>query len=127
MNMIGGKTVAYLPNTHLIDMFMLAVEWGLVVLVFYYSFKYRKYYCALLSIAQTGLMTWLELSGRASIEANHILADKLTVAMSLIVGIVGCLICVYAIGYMKDYNRHHLDYKDRRYFFLLCSSCFWAL
>ena len=35
-------------------------------------------------------MTWLELSGRASIEANHILADKLTVAMSLIVGIVGC-------------------------------------
>lgn len=117
MNMIGGKTVAYLPNTHLIDMFMLAVEWGLVVLVFYYSFKYRKYYCALLSIAQTGLMTWLELSGRASIEANHILADKLTVAMSLIVGIVGCLICVYAIGYMKDYNRHHLDYKDRRYFF----------
>ena len=37
--------------------------------------------------------------------------------MSLIIGIVGCLICVYAIGYMKDYNRHHLDYKDRRYFF----------
>ncbi len=38
--------------------------------------------------------------------------------MSLIIGIVGCLICVYALGYIKkDYNRHHLDYKDRRYFF----------
>ncbi len=116
-NLIGGKTVAYLPHTHVIDMGMLLVEWGLVALVFYYSFKFRKYYCALLSILQTGAMTWLELSGRTDIEANHILADKLTVAMALIVGIVGCLICVYAIGYMKDYNRHHLDYKDRRAFF----------
>ncbi len=116
-NLIGGKTVAYLPHTHVIDMGMLLVEWGLVALVFYYSFKFRKYYCALLSILQTGAMTWLELSGRTDIEANHILADKLTVAMALIVGIVGCLICVYAIGYMKDYNRHHLDYKDRRSFF----------
>lgn len=116
-SLISGETVSYLPHTHGIDMLMLVVEWGLVVLVFYYSFKFRKYYCALLSIVQTGLMTWLELTGRTEIPGNHIYADKLTIAMSLIIGIVGCLICVYALGYMKDYNRHHLDYKDRRYFF----------
>ena len=39
-NLIGGKTVAYLPHTHVFDMFMLAAEWGLVALVFYFSFKY---------------------------------------------------------------------------------------
>lgn len=117
-SLVSGETVSYLPHTHGIDMLMLVVEWALVVLVFYYSFKFRKYYCALLSIAQTGLMTWLELTGRTEIPGDHIFADKLTIAMSLIIGIVGCLICVYAIGYMKDYNRHHLDYKDRRYFFL---------
>lgn len=115
--LISGGTVSYLPHTHGIDMLMLVVEWALVVLVFYYSFKFKKYYCALLSIAQTGLMTWLELTGRTEIPGDHIFADKLTIAMSLIIGIVGCLICVYAIGYMKDYNRHHLDYRDRRYFF----------
>ena len=115
--LINGETVSYLPHTHGIDMLMLAVEWALVALVFYYSFKYRKYYCALLSIAQTALMTWLELSGRVSLRGDHILSDKLTIVMALMIGIVGCLICVYAIGYMKDYNRHHLDYKDRRYFF----------
>ncbi len=117
VSLTASEPVSYLPHTHGVDMLMLAVEWALVVLVFYYSFKYRKYYCALLSIAQTGLMTWLELSGRASLPGDHILADKLTIAMTLVIGIVGCLICVYAIGYMKDYNRHHLDYKDRRYFF----------
>ena len=63
-SLISGETVSYLPHTHGIDMLMLVVEWGLVVLVFYYSFKFRKYYCALLSIVQTGLMTWLELTGR---------------------------------------------------------------
>ena len=110
-SLISGETVSYLPHTHGIDMLMLVVEWGLVVLVFYYSFKFRKYYCALLSIVQTGLMTWLELTGRTEIPGNHIYADKLTIAMSLIIGIVGCLICVYALGYMKDYNRHHLDYN----------------
>ena len=31
-NLIGGKTVAYLPHTHVIDMGMLLVEWGLVAL-----------------------------------------------------------------------------------------------
>ena len=81
-SLILGETVSYLPHTHGIDMLMLVVEWGLVVLVFYYSFKFRKYYCALLSIVQTGLMTWLELTGRTEIPGNHIYADKLTIAMS---------------------------------------------
>ena len=115
--MMRRDEVSYLPHTHGIDMLMLAVEWAIVALVCYYSFKYRKYYCALLSVVQTGLITWLELSGQVHMVRSHLLADKLTVVMSLIIGIVGCLICVYAIGYMKDYNRHHLDYEDRRHFF----------
>ena len=35
-SLISGETVSYLPHTHGIDMLMLAVEWALVVLVFYY-------------------------------------------------------------------------------------------
>lgn len=115
--MMRREEVSYLPHTHSIDMLMLAVEWAIVVLVTYFAFKFRKYHCALLSVIQTGMITWLELSGRVTMVRTHILADKMTVVMTLIIGIVGCLICVYAIGYMKDYNRHHLDYKDRRHFF----------
>jgi len=41
--------------------------------------------------------------------------------MALIIGIIGTLICIFAIGYMKDFQRHHHDQPDRRpfFFFLL--------
>jgi ech hydrogenase subunit A len=38
--------------------------------------------------------------------------------MILVVGIVGSLICIYAIGYMKWYHFHHEDYPERKNFFL---------
>ena len=65
-----------------------------------------------------GLITWLELGGHAEVlPAAHIFSDNLTIVMCLIIGIVGCLICVYAMGYMKDYKEHHTEFKDRRSFF----------
>ena len=66
-------------------------------------------------------MVWLELfSGKEAAPAPHILSDKLTIMMALIIGVVGTLICVYAVGYMKEYHHHHKEYKDR-------SALFFAL
>ena len=48
----------------------------------------------------------------------HIFVDNLTVIMCLVVGVVGCLICIYAVGYIKDYHRHHTEYQDRSPYFL---------
>lgn len=113
-----GHTVSFLPETHTLDTAILVIEWLLVALVCYYSFKHKKYYCAILSIVQTSLITWLELGSGASITpAPHIFSDNLTIVMCLIIGVVGCLICVYAMGYMKDYKEHHTEFKDRRSFF----------
>jgi ech hydrogenase subunit A len=41
--------------------------------------------------------------------------------MALIIGIIGTLICVYALGYMKDFQHHAHGEADRRpwFFFLL--------
>lgn len=116
-SLINGGNQQYLLETHFIDRAMLVGEWLLMALICYYSFRYRKYYCAILSILQTGLMSWLELSGRTELEGYHIVVDRFTLIMSLIVGVIGCLICVYAIGYMKDYKAHHAEIRDRRSFF----------
>ena len=115
--MVRGGIESYLPHTPIVNAVMLAGEWAIMALVFYYSFRYRKYYVALLSAAQTGLITWLELSGRAELPGSHIVSDYLTIVMCLIIGIVGCLICIYAMGYMKDFRAHHQEFKDRRSFF----------
>ncbi len=114
---VGGGDLSLLPDTKVVDMGMLAAEIGMMGLIVYYGVRFRKYYVALLSVVQTGLIAWLELSGKNEIAGNHIFSDKLTVIMVLIVGIVGCLICVYAVGYMKDYHARHPEFADRRSFF----------
>lgn len=117
-SLLAGSARSFLPDTHTLDMIMLVIEWLLAILVCYYSFRYKKYYCAILSILQTGLITYLELGGHTQVApAAHIYSDNLTIIMCLIIGVVGCLICVYAMGYMKDYKEHHTEFKDRRSFF----------
>lgn len=116
-NLLTGQSHTYLTETPGINLAIMFAEIGLMVLVVYYAFRYKKYYVALLSVVQTSLGVWLDLSGHETAQAGHILADNLTVMMCLIIGIVGCLICVYAVGYMKEYHTHHKEYKDRSAFF----------
>ena len=99
---------------------MLGVELLLMGVVVWLSIKHRKYLIALLSVAQTALMGWLELSGKIHETANMIRLDRLSLLMCLIIAVVGGLICIYSLGYMKDYHHHHSELRDRRsYFFAL--------
>lgn len=104
-------------TTHIIDYIMMAIEAFLTIMVVCMSIKHKKILAPILAVGGTAVMLWLELSGRASIQANHMYCDWLTVVMFLIIAIVGSLICIYAVGYMNDYHHHHTEYKDRRTFF----------
>lgn len=120
--LISNQTQSLLRETHELDIAMIIAEIGLMLLVVGYAVKYRKLLVAILSVAQTGLMLWLDFSGKNIVtSAPHILSDKLTIMMCLMIGIVGTLICVYAVGYMKEYHeRHSTEFKDR-------SATFFAL
>ncbi len=114
---INGSEATYiLKSAPAADKLMLIIEFLLMILIVALSFKHKKYYVSLLSISQTLLIAWLELS-HPSEAKFHLLADKLTVIMCIIIGVVGCLICIYAIGYMRRYHHHHTEYKDIRTFF----------
>lgn len=112
----GAESVQILRSTPIIDKLMFGIEIFLMILIVVLSFRYKKYYAGLLSISQTALIAWLEIS-HPSEQKFHLLTDKLTVIMCLMIGIVGCFICIYAIGYMRRYHHHHTEYKDRRTFF----------
>ena len=117
----GQRQMYFIREAEIADYAIMAIEAFLMILVTILSFKYKKYYAAALSIAQTALMFWYELSGaRPEIAARKMYIDQLTVIMVLIIAIVGTLITVYACGYMKDYHNHHTEFTDRRrYFFSL--------
>ncbi len=116
--LIGDSVLKYLEEAPGSEPVLLIAECAIMCLVVAFAFRYKKYYVALLSVAQTGLMLWLDLSGdHKTVAAPHIYSDKLTIMMCLMIGIVGSLIIVYAVGYMKEYHHHHKEFKDRCSFF----------
>ncbi len=115
---ISGQAVSYLESTHMIDMIMLVCEVLLMILIVTLSIKHKKILPILLSVTQTSLILWLELfADKPEVTSAHLFCDRLTVVMCLIVAVIGCLICVYAAGYLKDFHNHHKEHKDRRCFF----------
>ena len=105
-----------------INYIMMAIEVILAVYIIFVGIKHRKYLASLFAVIQTPLLVWFELTKGHRIEVEHnMYIDRLSIIMILIIGIVGSLITVYALGYMKDFQHHHADQKDRRpwFFFVM--------
>ncbi|HMO52077.1 MAG TPA: proton-conducting transporter membrane subunit [Kiritimatiellia bacterium] len=85
--------------------------------------RFRQPLAALLVLTQTGLAWWAEhlTHLRHNPVGVPLIVDHFSAIMAAIIGIIGGLICVHAVGYMKDWNHHHDKLPDRRnqFFFLL--------
>ena len=117
---IGSELFDFQSET--INSFMMGIEICLAIVVFVLGIKHKKYLASVLAAVQTPVMVWFELTTGHSIEVvNNIYIDRLSIIMVLIIGIIGSLICVYSLPYMKDFQKHHHGEKDRRpwFFFLL--------
>ena len=101
---------------------MMGIEIAIALFIFVLGIKYKKYLASVLVIIQAPIMIWFELNVGHKIEIqNDLFIDRFSIIMALIIGVIGSLICVYALGYMKDFQHHHHEQKDRRplFFFLL--------
>ena len=118
--MAGGQTLSFdLPYREAFDGVILFGDLFLMCLITYLSFKYKRGVISLLAIAQTLLVAGLEYLGPEVEELPALRFDWLTLVMILIIGVVGSLIGIYAVGYMHGYHiHHHKELTDRRSFFL---------
>ena len=113
----GGADAWYLyADTELANHGMLALEVCLMCLILFLSFRYRRLFPAILSIAQTALLFYTESAVHMP-AAEHMMADRLAMLMCVIIAFVGGFICIYAVGYMKGFHAHHKEFADRRGFF----------
>jgi len=110
-----------LENAEWISLLLFIVEIAVAVVILGLSIKYRKILPFILSVIQLMLIVRLELFGIGKPEViQTFMVNNLSVVMVLIIGIIGTLICVYALGYMKDYHEHQIGVPVRkRYFFAL--------
>jgi ech hydrogenase subunit A len=106
------------PCEKAMDYVIAVIEVLVAVYIITVGIKNKKYLVSLFSLVQTSLILWFEFTQKHSIEVQEgIIFDKLAAIMVLVVGLVGSLICLYAVGYMKEYHIHHNSYKDRKSFF----------
>ena len=116
----GGESFK-VPHAETIGTVMMVIEVCLALVIVVLGVMKKRYLAPVLSIIQTPLMIWFEVTKGHHIEvANEMYIDRLGMIMVLIVGIVGSLIAVFATGYMKDFQ-HHQKGSDRRpwFFFLI--------
>jgi ech hydrogenase subunit A len=101
-----------------IDFIIVAVEVIIAAYIITLGIRSKKYVISIFSFLQTAAMLVFEFGFKEGITVETaIVFDKLTAIMILVIGLVGSLICIYAVGYMKDYHNHHKEYKERKSFF----------
>lgn len=123
----GGGQIKLAFDGEMISYAMMAIEAFLMCVIVYLAFKYKHRWAALLAVIQTPLVIWFELTEGHHLEIGYNLyVDGLSVIMALIIGIIGSLIAVYALGYMKDFAHHNADQADRRPFFFFIMFVFLA-
>lgn len=115
----GAVPVELYFNTEITDIFVSVGEILLMLFVVIQCFRYKKYWISLLSIVPTGMILWLEYFGPKYNQQYHIRIDYLSILMCIIVGVVGGLITIYAMGYMDGYHHHHTEVPERRHYFFM--------
>ena len=104
----------------LISRAMLVLEAVISLYLLWLSARARRPLLAFLVVAQAALLLPLELGGARHPEvARYLALDQFSVILALIIGVVGGLVCLYAIDYMQEFHvTHHPDLRDgRRGFF----------
>jgi ech hydrogenase subunit A len=104
---------------HAINEGMLAIEALMGLYILWVGVRSKHWLIVLLMLAQGAVMGWFEWMAKGDVPAGQpLLVDKFSMVMALINGIVGGGICLYALGYMKEYHTvAHRDVPDRRPFF----------
>lgn len=117
-----GQPESFTFHSETIDSLMAVTEFVLGLAIIYIGYKHKKYLASVLGAITLVLFLGFEVFLKEGIETDNALyIDDLSIIMVLIIGIIGSLICVYAVGYMRDFQKHHPDDKDRRpwFFFLM--------
>ncbi|MBL8027571.1 MAG: NADH-quinone oxidoreductase subunit L [Fibrobacteres bacterium] len=123
INFTSGVKMFKVDNIPHVGTIMLAIEVLLGIFLIVQGLRYKKWLIPVLVAAQVGLMIWFETGiGHGMQIANDLFIDKFTLIMNVIIGVVGSLIAIYGVGYMKEHHEeHHPEAKDSRglFFFII--------
>jgi ech hydrogenase subunit A len=120
----GGKLAINLEGLHLpvdLGLIIKVADFALLAYIIYLGCKLKKPLIVLLSALQAIPLLVFELTVAVKEPEVSFLIDYLSLIMILLVSIIGPIITVFAIGYMREHE-HHLQLRisrQPRFFFVL--------
>ena len=104
---LGGGTTYYTYSSEVLNWVFLAVELALCAYVMWRALSARRHGVFCLACVQALLVCVLEFGVAGHVTVRHaVYVDTLSCIMALVIGIIGSGICVYAVGYMHDFQAH---------------------
>lgn len=119
---LGFSHQLFTFSSTVIDTICTGVGVVIAVIILGFAVKYKNLLAGALALIQVIGSLAFELGMAHNVEVPQgFVVDPLIILMVLIIGIIGSGICVYALGYMEDFQQHEPESaKDRRpYFFAL--------
>jgi ech hydrogenase subunit A len=105
------------------DLLISVLDFALLFLILYVSYKLKSNKLIILSLLQIVPLAFLEIFMHPGGEnpSPSIFADHLTLIMVMVVSIIGSLICIYGLSYMKTHENHLGVSRSRQgeFFFLM--------
>ncbi|WP_207259961.1 proton-conducting transporter membrane subunit [Desulfovibrio sp. Huiquan2017] len=103
------------------DFLVAVLDFALLGVIYFYGYRHKSLLIQGFTLAQVVLLIWFELVMVEHESVPALAGDQLSLIMVLVVSVVGSLICVFAIPYMKKHEAHlHLKKtRQPRFFFYM--------
>lgn len=113
---LGASCTLFEFESVAVDFVCTAVSVLIAAVVVGFAVRYRNVWAAVLAAVQVVGTIVLEFVFAHAIEVPYgLYFDSLSLLMTLIIGIIGSGICIYALGYMEDFQAHEPEgAPDRR-------------
>ncbi|MBQ9042468.1 MAG: NADH-quinone oxidoreductase subunit L [Eggerthellaceae bacterium] len=110
---IGAPWIGFEFSSEIADYIGAAIGVAIAVTVICFGVKYKNYFAvALAAIQVVGSLVFEFGFAHNAHVAIGLYVDSLSIVMALIIGVIGSGICVYALGYMMDFQKHLDDHGE---------------
>ena len=111
---LGAPWITYDFYSPVVDYVCMAVSVLIAAAILYFGIKYKNLWACVLAAVQ--VVGSLEFGFAHDVLVTEgLYLDSLSLLMAFIIGVIGSGICVYALGYMEDFQAHEPEgAKDRR-------------
>ncbi|WP_241963674.1 NADH-quinone oxidoreductase subunit L [Gordonibacter sp. 28C] len=125
---LGAPWVSFEFESPVIDYVSTIVSVLVAAAILYYGIRYKNVWACVLAVIQVVGSLVFEFGFAHAIDVTEgLYLDSLSLLMAFIIGVIGSGICVYALGYMEDFQAHEPEgAKDRRPVFFALMFVFLA-